>query len=301
MFDRILLPLDGSSVAEAAIPFAARIPSREVMLFLIEPISGATSTVSDPAAPAPDRQGYLEAIAALLRQDDRRIVQAVEYGEPAELIVDAARAADLIVMATDGRGVGGRLVCGSYADRVARHAPAPTMLIRGGPHAVANEAFGRIVVTLDGSPGAEAALPDVVRLASVLGLPLHLLRVADPDQPIDDASVSPAAATDSAVEGPIHHHAQGYVEATARRLETGAHVTWAIRVGDPATEIMGELQTGDLLVITTHGGGGMRRWFMGNVAEQLVRRAPAPVLIAREAMIDTVPVALADAATTVWW
>ena len=104
---------------------------------------------------------------------------ASRHGGPAEGIVDDAADADLIVMSTQGAGGGGRLLFGSVADRVARHAPAPTLLLRGGHHPVATQPVQRIVVALDGSLAAERALPLATLLATLLHVPVHFVTVDD--------------------------------------------------------------------------------------------------------------------------
>ena len=106
----------------------------------------------------------------------------IAHGGPAEAIVDDAADADLIVMSTQGAGGGGRLLFGSVADRVARHAPAPTLLLRGGHHPVAAQPVQRIVVALDGSLAAERALPLATLLATRLHVPVHFVTVDDAER-----------------------------------------------------------------------------------------------------------------------
>lgn len=283
MFERLLLPLDGSAIAESAVPFALRLPSREVLLLHVD--SAASRFLPEAASPGRTlaARSYLEAIAARFRREQRGVTLAVECGEPAERIVDAARASDVIVLATDGRGMGGKLVGGCTADRVARHAPAPTLLIRGNEHRLRDEGFGRIVVPLDGSTAAEAALRPASRLAAALSLPLHLVCVQE------------AAANGDA------GHADAYLHDVSLRLETGVRVVAEVGRGDPAAVLLAAVQPDDLIVMTTHGGGGMRRWFLGSVTERLIRRAPAPILIARDTPPDTVPLPVTDAPVQMWW
>ncbi|MGH2531297.1 MAG: universal stress protein [Thermomicrobiales bacterium] len=280
MFERILLPLDGSPVAEAAIPFATRLPSREVLLLYVD-AGGDGLLPSVATGQTLAARSYLDAIAPLFRQDGRRVEVAVECGEPAERIVDDARVTDVIVLATDGRGMGSKLVGGCTADRVARHAPAPTLLIRARDHTPRAAGFGRIVVPLDGSMAAEAALRPAARLASAMMLPMQLVRVYESGSAADARGA--------------------YLQDVTRRLETGVRVVAEMRRGDPATMLLAAVHPDDLIVMTTHGAGGMRRWFLGNVTERLIRRAPAPVLIAREAAPETVLLPVTDAPAQVWW
>ena len=208
MYDRIVVPLDGSELAETALPFAELIPSRDVRLFAVEPAAGAQP-------PAPERwrgttpADYLAAVAAPLERQGRSVECVVEAGAPAEQIVTAAGDADLIVMATRGLGQREGARVGSVADEVARRAPVPTLLIRGkdlvGPPAIA-----RLVVPLDGSPRAEAALPAAARLAGLLGLRVHLIQAVD-------VAANPGAAADR------ERAAAAYLAAQTRRLGVLRH------------------------------------------------------------------------------
>ncbi|MGH2561380.1 MAG: universal stress protein, partial [Thermomicrobiales bacterium] len=148
-------------------------------------------------------------------------------------------------------------------------------------HTIRAEGFGRIVVPLDGSPAAEAALRPAARLASAMLLPLQLVRVEE--------------------AGTADGTCAAYLQDVLPRLETGVHVGAELRCGDPAAMLLAAVRPDDLIVMTTHGGGGMRRWFLGNVTERLIRRASAPVLIARETVPETMLLPVTDSPAQVWW
>lgn len=250
-FNRILVPLDGSERAEAVLRWVRLLPAREVRLLRVCEDEGARHAVAS----------YLTQVARELDAPGRAIDTRVAVGVPAERIVAEASEASLIVMCTQGAGGGGRLVYGSVADRVARHAPVPTMLLRGGSAPVSTEPVRRIVVPLDGSPTAERALPMAATLAAMVQAPVHLISVDDP--------------TDSAA-------AETELDAVADRLRAGGiTVTIEARSGEPGPELVASLVPGDVLVATTHGRGTARRWQIGRVAEKLLRQAPAPVLLIR--------------------
>lgn len=250
-FDRILVPLDGSERAEAVLRWVRLLPAREIRLLRVCEEEGEREAVA----------AYLAQVANELDAPDRAIDARVAVGVPAERIVAEAREASLVVMCTHGAGGGGRLVYGSVADRVARHAPVPTMLLRGGSEPVATEPVRRIVVPLDGSPTAERALPMAATLAAMVGAPIQLITV---DDPADSASVDANLA------------------ALAIRLRSaGSEVAFQTRSGEPGLELVASLVPGDVVVATTHGRGTARRWQIGSVAENLLRRAPAPVLLVR--------------------
>src|SRR5829696_8017216 len=167
--DCILIPLDGSERAEVALDWAYALPAQRVRLLRVCPEEPGDTQAAQ----------YLQEVAARFPPSERAIETRIVLGGPAERIVADAADADLIVMSTQGAGGGGRLLFGSVADRVARHAPAPTLLLRGGHHPVSAQPVQRIVVALDGSRSAERALPLAMLLARLLGVPVHLVTVND--------------------------------------------------------------------------------------------------------------------------
>jgi nucleotide-binding universal stress UspA family protein len=268
--DCILVPLDGSERAESALSWAYALPARRVRLLRVCP---------DDHPESQEAARYLKEIAARFRPPGHTIETRIAHGGPAEGIVDDAADADLIVMSTQGAGGGGRLLFGSVADRVARHAPAPTLLLRGGHHPVATQPVQRIVAALDGSRAAERALPLATLLARLLAVPVHLVTVSDkissqtgrkPGQHGQDRSALHDEAPDT------------YLERTAASFQAlDVSTSVEVRSGPAASEVMAALGPGDLLVITTHGQGAARRWQIGNVAEKLLRQADAPVALVR--------------------
>jgi nucleotide-binding universal stress UspA family protein len=263
--DCILVPLDGSERAEAALSWASALPAERVRLLRVCPEEHPESQ---------DAAEYLEKLAARFRPPGRAIETRIAFGVPAEGIVGAAADADLIVMSTQGAGGGGRLLFGSVADRVARHAPTPTLLLRGGHHPVDTQPVRRIVVALDGSPAAERGLPLATLLATRLHVPVHFVTVDDAGQDREHHSGHQSA--------PHDEKPDAYLDAKAASLQAvDIAISTEVRTGPAATEVMATLGSGDLLVITTHGQGAARRWQIGNVAEKLLRQAAAPVALVR--------------------
>ena len=265
----ILVPLDGSERAEVALTWASSLPAQRVRLLRICPQDHPDSQAAGQ---------YLKEVAARFRPPDRIIETRIAHGGPAEGIVEDAADADLIVMSTQGAGGGGRLLFGSVADLVARHAPAPTLLLRGGHHPVATQPVRRIVVALDGSEAAERALPLATLLATLLDVPAHLVTVEDHSLSHTGGDSGRRAGDQSVVR----KKANAYLEGMAASLQTlDIVISTEVRSGPAATEVMATLGTGDLLVITTHGQGAARRWQIGYVAEKLLRQAAAPVALVR--------------------
>ncbi len=291
MTDRILVPHDGSEAADAAIPWAARLPDSRITLLRVEPdlgpaigeISGLDleTWVSSDVAAAKEE---LERAARPLAETGRTVETTVVVGDdPADAILAAAEAEPtrMIVMATRGRGGAGRLLYGSVADRVANHATVPVLLVRPGELPAAN---GRVLVPLDGSALAEAALPIGARLARDLGAPLHLVRVVDPEAivaRIRQRTASGEMLPDNAwalVRGELDDEAREYLARMA--AGTGVEATLEVTGGTPAFALLELIVPGDVVVMSSHGASGLRRWLRGSVADKLVRESPAPVLLA---------------------
>jgi nucleotide-binding universal stress UspA family protein len=268
MYDRIVVPLDGSELAETALPFAELVPSRDVRLLAVEPAAGARSPTPQRWRGKPPAD-YLAAVAVPLERQGRSVECVVEAGAPAERIVAAAGDADLIVMATRGLGQREGARVGSVADNVARRAPVPTLLIRGkdlvGPPAIA-----RLVVPLDGSPRAEAALPAAARLASLLGLRVHLVQAVD-------------VAADRRTAADRERAAAIYLAAQARRLASSDIVATSETLsGAAAPVLLTAIGPMDLVVMTPRGRDESGQAPLGSVAERLVREAAGSVLLVRD-------------------
>ncbi|HEU5430336.1 MAG TPA: universal stress protein [Thermomicrobiales bacterium] len=287
MFDTILVPLDGSPAAERALPYVALLPSRRVRLLQVFPDITEWFHPSEPlldawrTGRADDAADYLWQAGAPLRQQGRQVDETWAFGDPAAEIVAAARDADLIAMTTHGRGLAERVALGSVADRVARHAATPTLLVRAGDHPVAGPPIAQLVVPLDGSPLADQALPVAADLAALLRVPVRLIRALDVDLIRAVILAGPAAAAAYAgAQADLEREAVRDLDARAATLrQRGLAVTTEIRRGAPIAELLDAIQPADLVVLTSHGRGGVGRWLLGSVAEQLVRRAAGPVLL----------------------
>jgi len=265
--EKILVSLDGSPASEAVFPAImplVRAYSPEVaVLYVFE----------DPEASFMPPARIAKACSALRATNVNAYLELRE-GRPAEEIVRAAREkkADLIAISTHGRGGAVRLLAGSVAEEVMRHADVPVLVTK--PSTAVHE-FKRIVVTLDGSERSESILPDVERLARKLGAPVDLVRVAPPTY----ASGMGEAPIMLPPPDPMP-----YLGAFALRLEAaGLQVRPVALEGQPADAILQYLeeQRASLVCMATHGRSGLARILLGSVAEEIVRKAPCPVLLRR--------------------
>jgi nucleotide-binding universal stress UspA family protein len=293
---RILVPLDGSQEALAALPFARAlaVPGTELILLTVvsvaDEVIAGTGQMLVPAdqmtAIEEDRTRVpLEELAQGLREAGHTVRVEVAAGDPASSILDVAeeRGATLIVMASRGRGALGRLIYGSVADRVAREAAVPTMVIRAAQREPGPVGITRLVVPLDGTPLAEGALAVAAGLSRRLGgTPLFLVRAVNPVDllpAVGMAEVIPAEIYQE-TEEQIETDARSYLEQTAAGLRAeGLPVATRVLTGPPAVAIEAATRPGDVTVLVSHERSGVLRWLMGSVAEQLAREDEAPVIL----------------------
>lgn len=274
----ILLPTDGSEASMLAVPYVEQFPGSVVRLLRVEPPFQVLTPgplenfrMDWRAVRTEQVEAELASLAQHFRSQGRDVEIVVRFGDPAEEVLAAAESADLIVMTTQGRGTAGRALFGSVADRVSRHAEVPTLLVRSAA-AKSKPHLAQVVVPLDGSALAETALPYTASLAATLQLPIRLIRVVYPDVLFDGTSDPAGNETETNVAT--------YLDGVAEQLRAkGLTVTADVRVGVPALILLGEVRPDDLVVVASHGRGGIERWLLGSVAEKLIRHADAPVLV----------------------
>jgi len=307
MFKRILVPLDGSTRAERAlVPAAdlARAAQGELVLLRVIDVPNDVGVPLMPPVSVPPliddahatAAGYLGAIADRTELAGIPIKTYIQVGPAAGELLDLADAiaADAIIISSHGRTGFTRWMLGSVAQRVARHATVPVLVLRDGaalPH-VPDRAGAwtlRVVVTLDGSPFAEEALPHAVALATLLNAPaparLHLLLIDAPEG-------SPLAPAD---KNRLAGGAAAYLERTAAALaheHAGLAVTRSVVVdSDPAAGIIRVPEQGaassapdgyigsDVIVMASHGRSGLARWALGSVTERVLHGTKLPLLV----------------------
>ncbi|MBI2462212.1 MAG: universal stress protein [Candidatus Rokubacteria bacterium] len=284
--DRILVPLDGSALAEAIVaiiePLAREHGAELFLLSAVPP--GVTAAPQPPHAEALLVKGaetYLARLADGLRARGIAGVRAtVRRAEPAQAISESARehGADLIAMATHGRSGLGRLVVGSVAERVVREARVPVLLVRGEPRWDPARAR-KVLVPLDGSERSAAVLPVVERLAGPLDFQIVLLHVLEPIQPSAAAEIAPQL---EAVERRRRTQAEEYLRDLATALEAkGIRAGLAVRAGSPTDAIRRHAQEEGfgLVAMATHGRTGLGRLLFGSIAEDVLRTVPQPLLL----------------------
>ena len=287
MYRKILVPLDGSKLAEQILPLAqslAQATQASVELLRV-------NDSEKMAAYAPLLQGgeYLDAVAKKYFSPATRVDKTVELGNPAEVIVDRASSdpACLIAMATHGMSGIRRWLLGSVASKVAQGAANPLLLIRPAERTelIALSELKTIFVPLDGSGLAERALPHAMELAKRMNCEVHLMRVytlrANAYVLADGVIGQGPAQYREAMQQEAATYLDGKVEEL--RADGLERVIATAIEGDPASEIIDiDVKTpNSLIVMSTHGRSGVGRWVLGSVAERVIQHSGAPVLLIR--------------------
>ena len=304
-FRNILVPLDGSELAEKALEPANQVAMamaqygnepRPVRLTLLRVLSPMDLLAADPylydemmRMSSDEAQAYLNQVASTMTANGVVIETKIVNGSSAEAIVQYAEGAgiDLIVMSSHGRTGSRRWVYGSVAEKVMHHAPCATAIIRA--HVEVSMFQNRkILVPLDGSELAERALGPALALARAVNSNVYLLRVVAAGEPMAE-SMRPTgeqveaalAAADLEEKG----EAEAYLQSVFSQFEnTRLFFDVQTTSGDVADTIVTYADDNhiDLIVISSHGRSGLGRWLHGSVAEKVLRGATCATLIVRE-------------------
>ena len=287
MFKQVLVPLDGSELAEKALSYARALATGSSTILLVR----ATGCYPMEDAPAEEQLELFKqaelALAETVQRLDMTGLTAIPHvygGDPAAAILKVAsvHGADLIAMSTHGRGGLGRWAFGSVAERVLHQATCPILLIspyceRSWPE----DRGGTVIVAVDGSPFAEQAIDSATQLAKALGATITLVQVVEPPNPElqSGLAVQPESPPLSVVEA-----SAPYLERLISKVESkGATATAEVGFGHPATTIarLAREKQVDAIVMATHGRTGLAHGLMGSVALGVVQRADVPLLLVR--------------------
>lgn len=293
----LLLPFDGSTNAEAVLPYVSLLagPDRDVILLqVIAPGQTVSNPLGEVMLSAEEVQRTAEAAA---RQDlerlaarlsaiapGLRIEQTVETGDPWQRIAEVAtqRQVATILLASQGASAAAAGGFGSVVGYVVRTAPVPVMIVNPA-HQTAGTELGRLVVAHDGSERAASVLPMIQTLAKRLDAHVHIVAVVEDEQSPLPASV--AAAIEPHLREEAHgdtlNVARSRVEAAgAGLMREGLSASWQVLSGPAAATIIDACDAHDVLAITSHGMRGSS-WLLGSVAEKLIREAHVPVILLR--------------------
>jgi nucleotide-binding universal stress UspA family protein len=208
-------------------------------------------------------------------------------GPPAHALRDYVRdvGVDLVVMTTHGRGGIQRAWLGSVADQLVRSLEIPLLLIRPKEGAAAAARVEEILVPLDGSRRAEAALPAALSIASLLGARLALVQAVPPIVIVTDPPMPFPRGFDDELMALRRREAQDYLDGIAEQVTgLGVPASGAAVLGGTAFDTIqaaAHAPATGMVALATHGRSGLRRLVLGSVADKLVRAGELPVLVTR--------------------
>ena len=287
----ILVPLDGSPLAEQGLAFAEQLatalPAKLRLALVHEPAAFSTGPVArTQLALRRAEKEYLVRVRDRLKAAGIANVTAVILkGDPREELTRYAdeRDPDLVVIASHGRGGLARAWFGSVAEHLVRHVAAPVLIVHARESAASVGALQRIMVALDGSKGAELVLEAATGLARSFGATLLLRRVVQPVPLPADPILPVTIAYDTGLTQQLVEGADEYLTRVAERLGgTGIGLQRRSLVGHGVATTLIEAareEQADLIVMATRGRSGLGR--LGSVADKVMRGAPCPVLLYR--------------------
>jgi nucleotide-binding universal stress UspA family protein len=295
MFEKILLPLDGSELAETAVPYVRDLAAQlnaEVYLLHVCPQEHQNLVRMHKI--------YLEHMEDSLRNDIKDI-KGLKYepivksevvsGEPAKAIFDYVQRNSISLVAVTTCGASGIRVwaLGSVADKVVRGVGIPTLLVRikQGRALTGKGLIKRILMPLDSSDASKIAVPYGTSLAQKLNARLTLFSMAQTvySQNLDGMGVGVGVnwdQVDTATQKYTEDNLISIEEDIKNKKVTVDHIT--VLGIDPANEIL-ELEKKlsiDLVVMATRGRSPVARWAFGSTAEKVLREGEVPLLLIRE-------------------
>ena len=304
MFERILIPLDGSQTSEISLPYAEELANKFGSELILYHVRG-----QDPMELERVHQAYLDKMAEDVRQitegetNKVNVTFKIESGEPAQKICDLVekKKIDLIVMtsvSTSGKAIGKNL--GSVADHICRTVPVPVLLIRpNGFHRLDDKKslITKILIPVDGSDLSKLALPVGEELARRLNVPIALFQMATVIYPYtlhdNVAGIEYPGINERGERMVEYDYAEAnkeeertvmadMIEIEKELREKGLNATQSVTSGiDAAHEIIQQSKEYgiDLIVMATHGRSGLDRWVLGSVAEKVLRYGETPLLL----------------------
>jgi nucleotide-binding universal stress UspA family protein len=292
MYRRILVPLDGSPVAEQVLPYARYLAGKlKIPLLGVVDVVGMTGSMEASNARNLDAfiaenvhrsKAYLEKISKTFTGVASS--HMVMKGKPEEVVIEnAASYGDtLIAMATHGRSGVDLWLLGSVAEKVLRGATNPLFLVRATKDGKSEgeKIIKRVIVPLDGSPLAEKVLPHVTALAKEMAFETVLLRAYNLRQVI--STFEDYVPDWDLLESQAREESTGYLDGKVRELKGQglSEVSSCVSEKQAAQEIIDlAAEPNSLIAMCSHGRSGLKRWVLGSVTEKVARHSNSPVLV----------------------
>lgn len=293
MFKHILIPLDGSSLAESVLPaarfFALNLHADLTLLHIVEPAPPATVHGEPHLMGADDAQKYLDSLAHELGEqsiDVQTHIHRAKQGNVALSILHRAQElqTDLILLCSHGRSGLRDMLFGSIAQQTLNAGDIPVLLV----HPPRDEfKLERILIPLDGRTLYEPALHAARELAHATHAALQLvivvptIKTLTPERAATGTLLpaSTQAVLDLAERGASEYLARWLTKLKAENVEASAQVLRGETV--PMILRAAEHASADLIVMATHGRAGLAAFWSGSVAPNVLRHAKIPILLLR--------------------
>lgn len=306
-FQRILVPLDGSRLAEAILPAASGLAqacgSELLLLHALERQPPEAVHGEPHLRSMAEASAYLEALARRLTElglTARSVVVAADQQAVADCIarLAAAFAADLVAMTTHGSGGLRGVLFGRIAQQVLQRAARPTLVQRSRrPRRGSEEpatslvpaSYRRILVPLSGAPSSAQVLPLVWKLAECTGAEVMLARVTPVLGSLSLQESPPAVFLPSASAALLEleeDEARTALHRLAAGASAGTTTTVVVRRGETIDELRKLTHQADLVVMVTHGRAGLEGWLSGSTAARLLARVSIPLLLVPVAWLE---------------
>jgi nucleotide-binding universal stress UspA family protein len=275
MLSTILVPLDGSPLAESALPIASALARRCAASLALVRAAYYDSQLSDVAGDhyraVGEAEAYLNQLLERLTAQGLSVSAEVPYGDarPADWILSesVSRDAALVIMATHDREGVDRLLHRGVGLAVVQASKAPVMLVHSSDPVLAQRFEAEhpvLAVPLDGSDLSESVLPAATSLAQAIQGELLLVTVAGSGSEQDAASA--------------------YLDGVCQRIQPSVtRATGVVRAGDPAHEIAATADEygAAAVIMATHGRTGLARLALGSVAEGVLHHSTVPAILLR--------------------
>jgi nucleotide-binding universal stress UspA family protein len=295
MYRRLLVPLDGSHLAESVLPVVARLAeacgSAVVLLHIVEQGAPATVHGDRHLRTAGDATAYLAQLAGHLRAQGIAVELHIHDAPEGDVALSIARHADetgsdLIVLCAHGRGGVRGLLFGSIAQQVLRRGATPVVLVRPGQHPDTPFAPRVLLVPLDTTAAAEAALEPACALAHALRAALRLVMVVPTQGTVRGERVATTTLLPIAAQAALdleYEDAISYMTSIEDRLRLGGtlDISATVARGDVPAVLAAAAADVGMVVVASHGLARFQTMWTRSATANLLGKPGPPVLLIR--------------------
>jgi nucleotide-binding universal stress UspA family protein len=297
VFEHILVPLDGSALAESVLPhvvgMARALEADVTLLRAVERVAEEEeSETVDPLGwhmRKSEAEAYLDEVAIHLRETDVQVEVVMREGKAAQRIIEFAHSedVDLIILSSHGRSGLSKWNINSVVQKVILRAYMPSLIIRAYqsvPEELTGLRYKRIMIPLDGSQRAECVLPLAEKLAQTHECPLLLAHVVSKPEVMH--RTPPPQEEQELIERLIEikrEQGQDYLDEVKAQLSVEAEPHLRVSANAPAVlhDLVDE-ENVDLVVLSAHGQSGEAKWPYGSVALNFIAYGSTPLLIVQD-------------------